>query len=207
MEDRKKIGWLIVGVSCLVLAIIVIMLLKNNSSKISGNQATTTPVGTNLPSSGTVTMPTSTPGSKIRNYQKYNVSQEKPHALDSTDAAVLSESFAERLGSFSNQSDYSNFTDLKIMMTDNMKAWIDKYVTGLKKEPYSGQYYGITTHTLTSKVVSDDEKSGKAKVEVMTERQEQQATALKPSYKQKLTVELIKTNGQWLVDSAFWEKK
>jgi len=209
IENKKKIGLLIIAISALILAIIIIMLIKNNTTKTdTGMVATTTSGGNNLTGASTATTaPTSTPGDQIRNYQKYNISKESQHVINTNDAVKRSELFAARLGSFSNQSEYNNFTDLKIMMTDNMKVWADKYVTELKNQPYNGQYSGIITHALTSKVVSYDEKSGKAKVEVIAERQQQQANSLSPSYQQKMTVELIKTNGEWLVDSAFWEKK
>ena len=208
IENKKNIGLLIIAVSALILAIIIIMLIKNNSAKTdTGITATTTSGSGNLTGAETIVAPTSTPGDQTRNYQKYNVAKESPHVINSNDATKRSELFAERLGSFSNQSDYNNFTDLKIMMTDNMKTWADKYVAELKSQPYSGQYNGTITHALTSKVVSYDEKSGKAKIEVTAVRQQQQAASLSPSYQQKMTVELIKSNGEWLVDSAFWEKK
>lgn len=43
-------------------------------------------------------------------------------------------SFAERFGSFSNQSNYGNFTDLSIMMTEAMNNWAKKMlkICGLK---------------------------------------------------------------------------
>lgn len=209
IENKKNIGLLIIAISAIILAIIIIMLIKNNTAKTDTEMtATTTAGGNNLTGAGTATTaPTSTPGDRIRNYQKYNIAKESQHVINANDAIKRSELFAERLGSFSNQSEYNNFTDLKIMMTDNMKAWADKYVAELKSQPYSGQYSGIITHVLTSKVLSSDDKSGKTKIEVTTVRQEQQAASLSPSYQQKMTVELVKVNGEWLVDSAFWEKK
>lgn len=205
MENRKKIGLLIIAIAILILIIIIVLFLKKN------NVTTNTPVGTEtatgtLSGSEEVTVPTTTPGDKPRNYQTYDVSKETPHELNANDATKTSSLFAERLGSFSNQSDYGNFTDLKIFMTPTMQDWADKYVADLKAQKYSGEYYGITTHTLTTKVLSYDEKAGKIKVEVITERQESHAANLGASYQQKMTLDLVKDNSSWLVDSAVWEK-
>ena len=205
MENRKKIGLLIIAVAILILVIIIVMLMKKTSPSVDG-PITTDTNGNNLVTDGTIT-PTSTPGDKPRNYQTYDVSKESVHNVNANDAAKMSSLFAERLGSFSNQSDYGNVTDLKIFMTSSMRDWADKYVVDLKAQKYSGSYYGITTHTLTTKVLSYDEKSGKAKVEVTTERQENQADKLGASYQQKMTLDLVKNNNEWLVDNAVWEKK
>jgi len=205
MENRKKIGLLIIATALLVLAIIIILLLKKTSPTIDGPIATTTG-GNTLTNSDTST-PTSTPGDKPRNYQIYDTSKESPYTLNSNDAAKLASSFTQRLGSFSNQSDYGNVSDLKIFMTDSMKTWADKYVAELRAQKYSGQYYGITTNTLTTKVLNYDEKAGKATIEVITERRESQADTLGAAYQQKMTISLVKLNNEWLVDNAVWEKK
>lgn len=205
MENRKKIGLLIIISAVLLLAIIILMFYKKEEAdKINEEE----PVVINpIVTSSDNLIPTSTPGDIPRNYQTYDISKEEPHQIDSNDAAKLASLFAERLGSFSNQSDYGNVTDLKIFMTASMRDWADKYVADLKAKPYSGEYYGITTDTLVTKVISYDEKNGKAKVDVLTERREDTASVLGSAYQQHMTVDLIKVNNEWLVDNAVWEKK
>jgi hypothetical protein len=207
MENRKKIGLLIIAVAVLILIIIIVMLMKKTSSEVNGPAITNTTgkIISNL--DGSVITPTSTPGDKARNYQTYDASKEATHEVNSNDAAKISSLFATRLGSFSNQSDYGNVTDLKIFMTASMRDWADKYVTDLKAQKYTGEYYGITTNTLTTKVLSYDEKAGKAKVEVTTERREDRGTKLGTTYQQKMTVDLVKDNNSWLVDNAVWGTK
>ena len=209
MENRKKIGVLIIVAAILILAIIIIIFLQKTKSNVDGLiTATSTSLGGNLGTSDNLPLaPTSTPGDVPRNYQSYDISKEAPHKLNANDAAKLASLFAERLGSFSNQSDYGNVTDLKIFMTATMKSWADKYVTDLRSQKYSGSYYGITTRALTTKVLSYDEKAGKVRIEVSTERRESQADILGVSYIQKMTLDLVKVNNEWLVDGAFWEKK
>lgn len=207
MENRKKVGLMIIGIALLVLAIIVILFLKKEKQIPSDQQvtATTTLNTQNLDESAPT--PTSLPGERPDNYRVYDISQEEPHQLDANDASKLSVSFVERLGSFSNQSDYSNMTDLKIFMTNDMREWTDKTVAEYKAADYSGEYYGIMTKALTSKVLSYDKKAGQAKIEVMAERREDRANNLGEPFRQKMTLELIENDGQWLVDSAYWEKK
>lgn len=209
MENRKKVGLLILIIAFLILAIIIIMFIKNTKSSVD-NPPIVPPItgGANLETAANVPLaPTSTPGDAPRNYQTYDVSKEEPHKLNANDAAKLSSLFAERLGSFSNQSDYGNVTDIKIFMTKTMQDWADKYVTDLRAQKYSGVYYGIITTALTTKVLSYDEKAGKTKIEVQTERRESNADVLSPVYLQKMTLDLVKVNEEWLVDGAFWEKK
>jgi len=209
MENRKKIGILIIVVALLLLTIIIIMFLKRTKTPVNNTPvATTTQNAGNLTTAESVPVaPTSTPGDRVVPNFTADVSKEAPYVINGNDAAKLSSLFTERLGSFSNQSDYGNVTDLKIFMTATMKTWADKYVADLKAQKYSGVYYGITTRTLTTKVLSYDDRAGKAKVEVQTERQESNADVLGTSYQQKMTLDLVKANNEWLVDGAFWEKK
>ena len=117
-------------------------------------------------------------------------------------------SFAERFGSYSNQSDYGNFTDLKIMMTDNMKSWVDTYVAQLKKQnSASGAYYGLTTQAVTATVSSFDDKTGQAAVIVTVKQVASTAKVTGgPSVTKKLDLTFKKVNGDWLVDRAYSEK-
>lgn len=206
-ENRKKIGLLIIIIAILLLAIIIIIFLKRNQPAVDNTPIVPVNTGGIVGSANTApTAPTSTPGDAPRNYQAYDVTKEAPHKINANDAAKLSALFAERLGSFSNQSDYSNVTDLKILMTADMKDWADKYVADLRAQKYSGQYYGIITKALTTKILSP-EKDGQIKIEIQTERQESNADVVSASYLQKMTLDLVKANDEWLVDGAYWEKK
>lgn len=208
MENRKKIGILIIVIALIILVIIVILFLnKNKSDEVNLNQTPIIATSTNLEAAADVVMPTTTPSDRPLNHQEYDISKEAAHQLNDNDAAKLATSFAERLGSFSNQSNYGNVTDLKIFMTENMRDWADKYVAELKAQDYSGEYYGITTKTLTTEVKSYDEKAGTSEILVVTERQEGRADSLSEPFRQNMTVKLVEKNGEWLVDSAYWENK
>lgn len=206
MENRKKVGLLIIAIAVLILIIIIVMLMKKVGPEVNGPIATTTINNNGLIGADTAITPTSTAGDRPRNYQNYDISKEAAYQVGSTDAAKISSLFAQRFGSFSNQSDFGNVTDLKLFMTPTMSAWADTYVADLKAQEYSGEYYGITTNTLTTKVLSYNDKSGQARVEVTTERREDRGDVLGTSYQQKMTLDLVKNNNSWLVDSAVWSK-
>lgn len=88
------------------------------------------------------------------------------------DFKQLSRSFAERFGSFSNQSDYGNIEDLEIFMSAKMKNWAKEYVADLRtNSQYSGSFYGVVTKALVEPSVLDfDLESNSINVLVPTQR-------------------------------------
>jgi len=205
--DRKKIGiFIIIAVLIIIGLIIYFGFMRKGTTEIPGDFVLPDVVG-QLP--GSPEVGTTTPSDKPRNYQQYNISTEEPHKLNGDDLGKISMSFAARFGSFSNQSNYGNFTDLKILMTDNMKTWADSYVDSLKKQPQNNNaYYGITTQALTYEVKKFDVAAGQAEIIVGTQRREstEKINGGEP-YLQTLTLSLAKVNGDWLFDKAYWEKK
>lgn len=208
MENRKKIGLLIIVIALIILVIIAILYFNRKKSEEVISEPTSIIATSTLPGSAANSQtPTTTPSDRPLNRQEYDISKEPAHQLNDNDASKLATSFAERLGSFSNQSNYGNVTDLKIFMTEKMRDWADKYVAGLKAQDYSGEYYGITTKTLTTEITSYNEKAGTSEILVVTERQEGRADSLSEPFRQNMTVKLVEKNGEWLVDSAYWEDK
>ncbi len=205
MDNRKKLGLLIIIIGFLIIAAIVYFIF------IKKAQIEETPAGSS--STSTVQLPaepessTTTPGDRPRNYQQYDISKEAPHQTNASDVAKLAASFAERLGSFSNQSDYSNFEDLDIFMTASMRDWAKTYVEKVRADnPYQGKYYGITTKAISTEVKSFDEKKGAAEVVIGTQRRETKIDGSENNFDQNLRLTFVKENGQWLVDGAYWLK-
>jgi hypothetical protein len=205
--NRKQIGLLLILVGLLLLILIIYF-------GFSKKTPTVVPTGPTGPSTTTGQIPsgpstgTTTPGDRPTNYLKYDLSQEAPHVTNATDLEKIGMSLAERFGSYSNQSDYSNFTDLKIFMTDNMKAWVDTYIIDLKKNSVAGAgYSGQETKALTAKTTSFDDKAGTALVIVTVERSAStdQIGGGTPEIA-KLDLTFKKINNDWLMDKAYWEK-
>ena len=129
--------------------------------------------------------------------------------IDSFNLAKTAASFAERFGSYSNQSNFSNITDLKMFMTASMAKWADGYVAKSRQEnKYADIYQGIMTKAISTEVEEFNEAAGTAKVLVKTQRV--QATGMmnnSSAYYEDMTVIFAKTGGAWLVDSAKWLNK
>ncbi|MBN1779139.1 MAG: hypothetical protein JW816_02885 [Candidatus Buchananbacteria bacterium] len=130
---------------------------------------------------------------------------EKP-ALQSSLKAVAT-TFTERFGSYSNESNFSNLSDLKILMTDKMKSWAIGFISQQLSVDQS-IYYGIDTKAINAKVKSFDEKAGLADIQVVTQRQEFKGGLENPkTFYQNLNLKLVQLNGAWLVDQASWEDR
>lgn len=117
-------------------------------------------------------------------------------------------SFTERFGSYSNQSNYTNFEDLYDFMTSDMRSWAQNMVAELrdKNTATADLYYGLTTKSLSSKVTSFDEASGQAEVLVKTQRREATGTTSNARiYYQDMIIKMVNENGIWKVDGAFWQ--
>jgi hypothetical protein len=203
--SRQKLGIFIIIIGLLILiAIIYFGFFKN---KTAAPQTQTVSTSTNQLPGGSGAATTT---EIARNPDlKYDISKEAPHKVNGNDVAKIAMAFAERFGSYSNQSSYGNFSDLKILMTDNMKDWSDKYVASLKASSTNQlAYYGITTNALTSEVKKFDDQNSVAQIVVTTKRQEDTATVSSgAAYVQKLDLDFKKVNSEWLVDRAYWEKK
>lgn len=205
--DRQKIGIFIIVIALIIIVLILYFIFLKKNQTPTTEVPNTPEITGQLP--GGAAAGTTTPSDAPRNYQQYNIANEPTHKVNANDLGKISMSFAERFGSFSNQSNYGNFTDLKILMTDSMKAWADKYVEGLKNQTANNTaYYGIITKALTYEVKSFDNSAGQAEILIATQRREstENINGGDP-YVQNLSLSLVKVNGEWLFDKAYWENK
>lgn len=205
-ENRKKIGIFLIALGLILIVIIIYLFFpkKNVEGPIdNGNNEGNIPVVEPVEEVGTTT-----PDDIPRNYQQYDISKEEEHVFNESDLAKRSKAWAERFGSFNNQSNYGNFSDLKMYMTESFSDWVDNYIKDLKsKNPSGNSYYGIVTHALSSEVTNFDKAAGKATVNVSTERVESDDGGEKQPYYQTLRFEVVELNDEWLIDAAYWEKK
>ena len=127
-----------------------------------------------------------------------------PPSADEVAVRVLSLNFSERFGSYSNQSDLANFSDLINITTATMQNYLDNLQKTIKAEDDS-LYHGLTTKVL--KVEVKNLNGDNAETLVSTQRQETNASQNifnRISY-QNLKLKLVKNNSQWLVDGAWWQ--
>ncbi|MFA6995309.1 MAG: hypothetical protein WC249_02770 [Patescibacteria group bacterium] len=202
LTNRKNIGILIIASGLILIILIIYLVWFRKMAAIPEPAAPLATTTAQLPSEPTVG--TTTPGDKPRNRQTYDLSKEAPHVTTADDLGKIAMAFSERFGSFSNQSGYDNITDLKIRMTASLKTWADTYVTQLTKQyKNEGVFYGITTRALVYAVNSFDDKSGQAQIIVTTQRTEQVSQKV---YNQKMDLNFLKVNGEWLINEVYWEK-
>lgn len=131
-------------------------------------------------------------------------------AFNKEDLTRLAASFAERIGSYSNHSNFVNIIDLKVFMSEKMQRWADSYVAEQRKKDLTKAiYFGITTKAIEKDVKEFDDNVGIASVLVTTRRREYAGATnnLSNTYNQAVLINFINENGAWKVDEANWQDK
>lgn len=114
--------------------------------------------------------------------------------------------FVERFGSYSNQSNFSNVSDLKIYMSSSMKVWADDFIKKNNIDRDISVYYGITTKAISQKIKLIDREDKRAEILVNTLRRESGGNLLEDnSFYQEALVKFVLEKGFWKVDSANWK--
>ncbi len=203
-NNRKTISFILIFLGLAIIAAILYLLFMKKAPVSEVPAGTVTPSGqiTVVDEIGTTT-PSDQPRRTV-----YDISKETAHAINADDLAKRAAAHAERFGSYSTQSGYSNFTDLKMYMTPSLQTWADKFVAEQEAAAKTDAYYGITTNALTTEIKSFDDKAGTAQITVMTERRESTETIGGGSpFKQTLDISFLRINDEWLMDKAYWSKK
>jgi hypothetical protein len=133
----------------------------------------------------------------------------KKAVVQTDDLTRMAAAFAERFGSFSNQSNYGNLRDLQIFMTARMKSWSQSYIESARaRKTEVAIYYGITTKAILSQVKQFDEQAGQAEILVKTQRRESSGVSANgASFYQDIVIKYLREAGIWRVDEATWQNK
>lgn len=118
---------------------------------------------------------------------------------------AFARSFAERYGSYSNQSDFENIENLYPFMTEKMQVSAQAFVSAQRaKQKGTETYAGITTRVLSTHSVS--QTSLPAVLTIKTQRTES-GGALRNTrvYYQDIELSLVSEGGVWKVDQATWK--
>jgi hypothetical protein len=202
MSSRTKKIIAVFLVILLVLLVIggILIWTKKKEPKISLLTGPTVSPSGNLPS-----LPVAGGGTtiKIENSQEGKETSEK----EKTTVEAMARSFAERFGSFSNQSNFENLTDLYPFMTKKMIQWAEDFIATRKGQAKSqNEYFGITTKALATRIISQDKDQ--ITIVVTTQRRESTATTLNNRvYLQDIELKIVKENDLWKVDEAKWKEK
>lgn len=125
-----------------------------------------------------------------------------------SDLKRLASAFAERFGSYSNQSALSNFTALKVFMSKRMQDWADNYITQEISRNNGSIYYSLVTKSVVADIKKVDDAAGRAEVLVKTQRREFIGSENNSSFfQQDILIAFIKDRKAWKVDSAFWQER
>jgi len=137
------------------------------------------------------------------------VSPLKKAEVNSDDLARMASAFAERYGSFSNQSDYGNLRDLQIFMTESLRTSTQNYIDAARlKKADSSIYYGVATKSILSEVKLFDADSGRAEILVKTQRRESTGVSgNSAAFYQDIIIKYSRVGSVWRVDGASWQEK
>ena len=204
MDERKKKRLIRVILVVIVLLIIAILVLLWLLSRTPAEEPTPAPP-TNAVTTPTGLQPTAPTNTDVSAPVDIPAPAPAPAPDGSAALTRLAMAFAERYGSYSNQSDFVNLLDLRALMTQAMAARTDRFVESARAsfDPNDG-YLGTTTRALTADLDSFDDDAGSATVTVTTQRREARGLAADRVYYQELELKFEKASGEWLVDSATW---
>jgi hypothetical protein len=125
-----------------------------------------------------------------------------------TETAVrqVAMTFAERYGSFSNEGNFVNISDLFPLMTERYQRAQEAELARLRQQPRPAEFSSTTTIVMKADVdLPSGEASKSAIARVLTQRTEVRSGATPKTYGQTLTVQLVKISDGWRVDGATWE--
>jgi hypothetical protein len=169
--------------------------------------------------SGTVTGPSNEQRGAAQNVgaeteapaaQQIETRQPSAEEIARAQLTTLSQSFAERFGTYSNDGNFQNVIDLYPQMTSSMADWAKNYVIKMRSEASTEGYEGATTRAISTGVTSLDLSAGKAETLVKTQRVTAKAAAggkiESETLYQDLRLELVKIGADWKIDGAYWVK-
>ena len=187
----KGVKIIILSAGCVIVIGVLIYVLV----KMSGSSSTpsTPPPVTSI--SETVTVPvTVAPVGSVSDEDK-----------QTADLANLSRLFAERFGTLSATGDFTNFEELKILMTSSFSDWVDSSYKKKVASEYNAtsKYKSVATQAIAVDV--EKETATDAMVVVSCQRLKKNSEVEPLVINEKLEITWVKINDDWRVDGAYWQ--
>ena len=206
MIQRKTTGILLIIFSILAIALIIYVLFfykfGNKAQNTAGNETGTGEQQEVLPESKLNTNVTSsnqdtgdTPNLATTDNDRYEVS-----------VGTTAKNFAERYGTWSNQSSDDYLTGLRLITTSKMFTWLesqDKSKAAARGD-YK-QYEATITQVLNVDASKVDEAKGVATVIADIKYTEEKQGAESKISNRKMKIDLIRSGKSWKVDAAVWQ--
>lgn len=133
---------------------------------------------------------------------RFDEKEEAQRETSREDLKQMAFAISERFGSYSNEGNFGNISDLKIYMTDSMKSWADSYIEEQSGNEYSGSYYGITSTALVGEVTEFNGDS--ASVRVTTKRKEIKDNN-EDVFNQDIIINFNKVGDKYKINEAYWQ--
>jgi hypothetical protein len=134
-----------------------------------------------------------------------SIAEERAAQQQQQDVSIVATPFVERYGSYNNQDQFQNFSEIRIFMTPSLSTYVtNTLISQLQEEvPSFDTFYAINTKVLSSQLVEREEST--ARMEMSTQRREIGVGGVVQNvYNQDVQVELELINGEWKVDGVFW---
>ncbi len=150
-----------------------------------------------------VEVPISAPEPETGTLTEQILEEEQEERTETASLTSVVKIFTERYGSYSNESNFANLTDVLPLMSETFAASTQNFVeTATPPE----EYYDVTTRFVSMNIDGLDEESGVAKVAVVTQREEATGGPQNVAVKfQDLRLTLVQEAGVWKVDLAVWQ--
>lgn len=129
-------------------------------------------------------------------------------STEEQDLQRIASSFTERYGSFSNQSDYTNFESLYAFMTTAFAQQTKNTVQQDRAKAHDNTvYYGMTTKRTSVQTLAYDTNAGTARLSVQTLRHESVGSTTSRTYPESMTITMQKEHDVWKVSAAEWDQQ
>lgn len=198
MSRRTKviITFITLLIAALVFWLIWALLTRQSAAPVS-TVTPSIPTEAGAPVPETVPVPRAAPLTAVGNIGEGTT-------LSPVSFTALSRSFAERYGSYSNQSDFVNIKELYPFMTATLRAAMQELINDQSAVSATEEgYVGVTTRATGVRVISSS--AARAEVLVATQRSESGQGQQDRVYYQNLKLNLVTEGGQWKVEEAEWE--
>lgn len=194
--DRKKLIIILAGALAIIIVVLLVLWLVRRDKP---TDTATTPIENTVTASNRLVIDgrSATDVVTTANAPTLTESQQAQISVDR-----LATTFAERFGSYASQDNFRNVRDVQPMMTPSMQAWSNGYIQK-NVAATAEQNIVVSTRALATDGVTMS--GGAAEVTVHTQRREQIDGGAARVYNQDLKLDFVLTDGQWLVDGAYWQ--
>jgi hypothetical protein len=201
MSERNRL-FAIIGLGLLVVLVIVALVVGLLRKKPAA-PAPAAPAPVEAPQGGLEVSGSTPPAEKpstVTDLLKFTLPSFASLPPEIAGPSQTAELFAERYGSYSNQSEYQNLRDLLPIMTDRFRRESEAKLAALPTGA-PAEYVGVTSVKLSSKLVATDDARDRARVNVLVQETKTTASAPPTTSYRTYVVHLVKVNDEWKVDS------